>query len=146
MGAASILSLEDQNISETERKKIRERQWLKYSYVIGRIVQKSIWKFEGTWDPSLINRFQDEFPEIDLDAKRVYVFINKLKKEISQKVEVIILQCSKAQNYTQTIGADYSDFDLKQAYRLTMKLIIEPLIREVYFSDYELKTEEDEIL
>ncbi|MFX0090436.1 MAG: hypothetical protein ACFFBD_01640 [Candidatus Hodarchaeota archaeon] len=127
-----LLIIRDQNIPNSEKQKIMYRQWLKYSYVIGRIVQKYIWEQEGVWHPSLINRLQDECPEINPTTKTVHVFINNLKIDISQPVKQIISQCSRAQRYIETIGADYSDFYLEKAYYLAVERIASPLLKEIY--------------
>lgn len=128
----TLIFQKKRNISDSEKKTIFHRQWLKYSYVIGRIVQKHIWEFEGVWHPSFVNRFQDECPEIIPSTKQVYVFINNSKVDISNPIEYIINQCSRARNYFDTIGADFNDIWLERAYELALGMIAIPLLRKIY--------------
>jgi hypothetical protein len=122
-----------------DKKKIINRLWLKYSYVVGRLVQKAIWQHEGIWHPSLVNQLQDDFPEIDPNKKTVHVFLNKARRRvnISSTVEEIIYRCSRARRFVDTIGADYNDFQLGKAQRLAKELIVKPLIEGTYVGDSE---------
>ncbi|MFX0061833.1 MAG: hypothetical protein ACFFC7_06565 [Candidatus Hermodarchaeota archaeon] len=120
-----------------DKRKIINRLWLKYSYVVGRLVQKAIWQHEGIWHPSLVNQLQDEFPEIDPNKRTVHVFINKARIDISSTVEEIIYRCSRARRFIDTIGADYNDFQLEKAQRLAKELIVKPLIEGTYVGDAE---------
>ncbi|MFX1252394.1 MAG: hypothetical protein ACFFCZ_12385 [Promethearchaeota archaeon] len=120
-----------------DKRKIINRLWLKYSYVVGRLVQKAIWQHEGIWHPSLVNQLQDQFPEIDPDKRTVHVFIKKEKINISSTVEEIIYRCSRARRFIDTIGADYNDFQLEKAQRLAKELIVKPLIEGTYVGDAE---------
>ncbi|MFX1538013.1 MAG: hypothetical protein ACFFDI_27785, partial [Promethearchaeota archaeon] len=100
-----------------DKRKIINRLWLKYSYVVGRLVQKAIWQHEGIWHPSLVNELQDDFPEIDPNKKTIHVFLNQGRRriDISSTVEEIIYRCSRARRFIDTIGADYTDFQLEKA-------------------------------